>query len=276
MTSTITIFDEFPLPVEALSDSERHRKRTELERMIFTILKLQYGKVFGDFWQSYSLPVRSTKQIVIVERRIHENLEFILQNCAWAGSEGGWSLAVVCSDLNKRYVESILGPKVEQVQLVPWFKGNPDPATGKREYNTLLQTAEFYELFQADTLCLVEMDCYFRKPIPEIVTTCDFIAAPYAWAQGEAGGGLSFRNRRAMATICRRGFDILPAQDVFASRAMKEVGFTTPPLLFTKDIISESIHDCDPIGVHQWWTFFNPSREDASEIFERFMKIDIT
>jgi hypothetical protein len=275
MTSTISIFDEFHRPVEELSESERHRKRIELERMIFSILKLQYGKRFGDFWQIYSLPVKSTKQIVIIERRIHENLEFLLQNCAWAGSEGGWSLAVVCSDMNQRYVEEVLGPKKDIVQVIPWFKGNPDSASGKREYNELLQTAVFYELFQADTLCLVEMDCYFRKQIPEIVTTCDYLAAPYAWNLNEAGGGLSFRNRKAMLTICQAGLEMLPAQDVFACRSMSKMGFVVPPLLFAKDIVAESIHDCDPVGVHQWWTFFDPSGHDAKEQFERFMTIDI-
>ena len=275
MTSTIRIFDEFEQPVELLSDSERHRKRVELEKLIFSTLKLHYGKRFCDFWQSYSLPVKSTKQIVIVERRIHENLEFLLQNSAWAGSEGGWSLAVVCSDVNIAYINAILGPKKDQVQVIPWFRGNPDSASGKREYNELLQTAEFYELFEADMLCLVEMDCYFRKQIPEIVTTCDYIAAPYAWHQEVAGGGLSFRNRIAMLNICRAGLESLEVQDVFASQGMRALGYTIPPLLFLKDIVAESILDSDPVAVHQWWTFFSPYLEEADSTFQRFMTIEI-
>ena len=77
MTSTIHIFDEYAMPVEILRDSQRHTKRIQLEKLIFSILKTRYGKFFQDFWTSYFPPVTSKKQIVIVERRIHENLEFI-------------------------------------------------------------------------------------------------------------------------------------------------------------------------------------------------------
>lgn len=275
MTSTITIFDEFDIPVEHLSDSERHRKRVELEKLIFSTLKTTYGANLQAFWNQYQVPVGASKQIVLVERRIHENLEFLLHNCAWAGSEGGWSLAIVCSDMNLRYVEAILGSQKPHVQILPWFRGNPEPRKGKAEYNELLQTAEFYKLFQAETLCLVEMDCYFRKPIPEIVTDCDYLAAPYAWNPYEAGGGLSFRNRKAMIDICNQYSPKLENQDVFACRGALALGFTMPPLLFSKEMVAESILDADPVAVHQWWTFFDAQMDDAEEIFHRFMSISL-
>jgi hypothetical protein len=275
MTSTISIFDEFNQPVEVLNETDRHRKRVELEKHIFSILKTTYGKRLQDFWQSCTLPIVSSNQIVIIERRIHENLEFLIQNCAWAGKDGGWSLAIVCSDVNLRFIETVLGEKKKLVHILPLFKGNPEPARGKQEYNELLQTAEFYKLFQAEVLCLVEMDCYFRKQIPDFVTTCDYIAAPYAWNQGNAGGGLSFRNRACMIDICRKLTKKQEAQDVYASQGIKELGYTMPPLLFSKEIVAESIHDADPVGVHQWWTFFNPKAEEAEETLKRFLKLDM-
>lgn len=273
MTSTIHIFDEFDIPVECLTDSQRHQKRTELEKLIFSILKTNYGNYFQSFWKSYSPPSTSTKQIVIVERRIHENLEFILQNCAWAGQEGGWSLAILCSDMNLSYVKSIVGEK--SVQIVPYFQGNSPPSEAKVEYNQLLQTTDFYELFSADTLCLVEMDCYFRKQIPDSVISCDYIASPYAWNHDSAGGGLSFRNRKTMIQICATVPEKYPCQDVYISDGIQNLGFSMPPMLYSKDICAESILHCDPVGVHQWWTFFSPQLQEAHDIFERFMKLEV-
>ena len=273
MTSTIHIFDEFDFPDKHLTDSILAKKRYEMEKIIFSILKTRYGTLLHNFWKSYNPPKISTKQIVIIERRIHENLEFILHNCAWAGRDGNWSLAIVCSDINLNYVKSIVGEK--SVQIIPYFQGNPSSEKGKEEYNQLLQTKEFYNWFTADNLCLVEMDCYFLKPIPESVTSCDFIASPYAWQMDTAGGGLSFRKRKTMIDICEKITEKYPCQDVYISDGIVKLGYSMPPVLYSKEICAESILYCDPVGVHQWWTFFNPQLEGAIEIFERFMKIDI-
>jgi hypothetical protein len=273
MTSTIHIFDEYAMPVEILRDSQRHTKRIQLEKLIFSILKTRYGKFFQDFWTSYFPPVTSKKQIVIVERRIHENLEFILHNAAYFSREGEWSLAIVCSDVNINYVKSIVGEK--SVQIVPLFQGNPNGNLAKDEYNQLLQTADFYNHFSAETLCLVEMDCYFRKQIPDSVTTFPFLAAPYAWDFTSMGGGLSFRNRLLMIEICNTFHEKYHCQDLYISDGIKKLGYEIPPIVYVKDILAESILHSDPIGVHQWWTFFHPQIEEANEIFERFMSLDI-
>lgn len=274
MTSSIHIFDEFQELTEYLSPSDRHGKRMELEKLVFSGLKMRYGEFFQKIWAKWNPPIGSDRKIVIVERRIHENLEFILANCAWAGQEGGWELAIVCSDVNEAYVRDLVGSR--NIQILPFFQGNPTPEKGKVEYNSLLQSSDFYRLFKEDYLCLVEMDCYFRKQIPDSVLSCDYIAAPYAWDGASAGGGLSFRRRSAMLEICEACPEKLPAQDIFISEGVKTLGFSMPPLLYSKDIVAESILDADPVGVHQWWTFFSPKLEEAESIFQRFMSIEIS
>lgn len=273
MTSTIHIFDEYPELTETLSESKRHKKRMDLERLIFSILKTRYGSALQEIWKTWNPPTGSSKKIILLERRIHENLEFLLHNCAWAGQEGGWGLCVVCSDVNETYVRTLVGEK--NIQVLPLFKGNPSPEQGKQEYNELLQTSEFYEYFDEEFLCFVEMDCYFRKQIPDSVLTCDYIAAPYAWDPSAAGGGLSFRRRSTMLEICELFPIYLPAQDVYASNGIRAIGRSMPPLLYSKEIVAESILDGDPVGVHQWWTFFSPGIENADDIFQRFMTIEI-
>jgi hypothetical protein len=273
MTSTIHIFDEYPELTENLPESKRHKKRMELERLIFSTLKTRYGTALQKAWASWNPPSNTQKKILILERRIHENLEFLLHNCAWAGQEGAWGLCVVCSDVNETYVRTLVGEK--NVQVLPLFKGNPSPEQGKQEYNELLQTSEFYEYFDEEFLWLVEMDCYFRKQIPDSVMTCDYIAAPYAWDPSGAGGGLSFRRRSIMMEICNLFPIPLPAQDVYACHGIRAIGGSMPPLLYSKDILAESILDGDPVGVHQWWTFFSPKLEGAEDIFQRFMTLEL-
>ena len=274
MTSSIHIFDEFSELVENLTDVQRHKKRMEIEKIIYSTLKYRYSLALQNAWNNWNPPLESNRKIVIVERRIHENLEFIIHNSAWAGQEGGWGLCIVCSDVNEKYIRAIVGAK--NVQVIPLFKGNPSPEQGKQEYNELLQSSEFFEYFDEEYLCLVEMDCYFRKQIPDFVTTCDYIAAPYAWNCDLAGGGLSFRRRTAMIEICRKFPEKMPAADVFACEGIRAVGGSMPPRLYSKDIVAESILDADPVGVHQWWTFFSPKLQDAQSIFDRFMTLEIS
>lgn len=274
MTSTFHIFDEFQGLVETLSDSDRHKKRIELEKLIYSTLKSKYSAALKKAWETWNPSTGSNKKIVLIERRIHENLEFLLHNSAWAGQEGEWNIAIVCSDLNLPYIQAIVGKK--NIQLLPIFKGNPPPQQAKEEYNKLLQSSEFFEMFQEEYLCLVEMDCYFRKQIPDSVITCDYIAAPYAWNKKEAGGGLSFRRKSVMLEICKEFPVKLPAQDIYASNGMNILGYSMPPVLYSKDIVAESILDADPIGVHQWWTFFSPQLDDSEVIFQRLMSIELT
>ncbi len=273
MTSTIHIFDEYQGLVETLSDSERHKKRIDLEKLVYSTLKSKYSTALKKAWDSWNPPTGSNKTIVIIERRIHENLEFILHNAAWAGQEGGWGVTIVCSDLNLPYIRAIVGTK--HIQILPLFQGNPTPQQGKEEYNRLLQSSKFFEMFEEEYLIFVEMDCYFRKQIPDTLMTCDYVAAPYAWDGKTAGGGLSFRRKSIMLEICKAFPEPLPAADIFASNGINALGYSMPPLLYSKDIFAESILDADPVGVHQWWTFFSPDLEDSQAIFDRFMTIEI-
>ena len=55
-----------------------HKKRVHVEPLIFDILKVKYYNIFDKFWNENSIPRNTNKSIILVERRIHENLAFIL------------------------------------------------------------------------------------------------------------------------------------------------------------------------------------------------------
>ena len=39
--------------------------------------------------------------------------------------------------------------------------------------------------------------------------------------------------------------------------------------------VAESCHYEDPMGIHQWWTFFNNKDKDAKLIFHNYLNLQI-
>jgi len=207
------IFDEFPEPMSEITNERKHQKRLRLEPLIYDILKARYLKPLEDFWNTYEIPKISDKCVVLVERRIHENLYFILRNIAYFAR--GWAVCIVCSDINLNYCKEISGNNKDRIRFLPIFKGSPDARTGKAEYNNLLKTPEFYKMLDSENILLMETDTYLRKTIPDEIFNYDYVASPYVWDEHMAGGGLSFRKRSIMISICEK-MGILPCdQDVY-------------------------------------------------------------
>ena len=259
-----------------MTDKEKHEKRMVLEPRVFDILKEKYLTPLQDFWASYTVPYDAENRVVIIERRIHPNLEFILYNAAYFAR--GWGITIVCSDLNKNYIESLLKHNLDLVQVITMFEGNPEPSIGKNEYNMLLQSKEFYEALPSEGLLLMEMDTYLRKPIDPKILSYDYVACPYGWDETTSGGGLSFRKKSAMIDICNRYNQIEAAQDIFACRGVKALGYSMPPFTDATTYFSESVLYEDPVGVHQWWTFAglnDPSCPFDEEFFTSLMSLQM-
>ena len=258
------VFEGYTKIAGTMSDEEKHEKRMVLEPRVFDLLKGKYMDTLKEFWSTYTVPFSAENRVVIVERRNHPNLEFILYNAAYFAR--GWGITIVCSDLNIEYLKALLGP-IHAVHLIPMFEGNPEPSIGKIEYNMLLQSKEFYEALPSEGLLLMEMDTYLRKPIDPKILTYDYVACPYGWDESMSGGGLSFRKRSAMLSICESYDQLEQAQDIFACRGMKTLGYTMPSFEEGVEYFSESTLYEDPVGLHQWWTFFGPDSSDCDDAF---------
>jgi len=245
---SIEIFRDFSERLNEITSEQRHQKRLILEKRIFTILKRKYLEPLSNFWDSYQVPKSSDRCIVIVERRIHPNLEFIIKNAAYFAR--GWSIAIVCSDINIEYISKILKHNLDSVHLIQMFEGNPDPAEGKNEYNYLLQSSEFYSALPSENLLLMEMDTYLRKPVPEEILKYAYVASPYMWDKTTSGGGLSFRKRSAMLTVCSKYSQLSPAQDMYACGGIKALGYSRPTFEEEIQYFCESCLYEDPVGFH--------------------------
>jgi hypothetical protein len=173
------------------------------------------------------------------------------------------------------YCKEISGHNKDRITFLPIFKGSPDATTGKSEYNNLLKTPEFYKMLDSENILLMETDTYLRKTIPDEIFNYDYVASPYVWDEHMAGGGLSFRKRSIMISICEK-MGILPCdQDVYICRGVANLGYKMPEFMEGVTYFIESCLYEDPVGVHQWWTFFDKEVDDAEIILKELLDLKL-
>ena len=227
--------------------------RHVLDPYVFGHLRSQYGARFQANWDSCSIPRNSDRTIVFVERRCVPNLQICLQNAVYYAK--GWGLTIVCSRSNRAFVDACLGSQRGSVRVIEHFQHDATPEEGKKEYNALLQTPEFWKLFTETHLLLMETDTYLRKPIPDSIYQYDYVASKWPWKpKAPGGGGLSYRKQQIMETICSIGLKVHDAQDCFISDAIEALSFTYPSNEEAKHYFAE--FDCANsfCGTHPWWT----------------------
>jgi len=267
---TIHIFDEFPYES---SEKIIHAKRTRLEPLVFDILKRKYFRFLEEFWQKNSVVTNSDKSIVIIERRIHENLAFILRNVFYFAPS--WNITVICSDINYDYLKTICTNNKDNVLLLPLFSGSPDRDTARNEYNNLLKSVKFYETLPFEHLFIVQTDSYLRKHIDETMLDYDYVAAPFIWDNSSAGGGMSYRKKSSMIDICKNYKGLEEGEDCFINAGIKVLGYKMPEFMKGIEYIGESCFYVSPMGVHQWWTYFTNSFDHKDLIFHNYLRLEI-
>jgi hypothetical protein len=230
------------------------QKRIYFEPVVFDTLRRQDPERLQTFWDTYQPPLTSEKTICIVERRAHPNFDFIVKNVAYFCK--GWSFTIVCSDANYDFVKDLM--KEKEATILPYFTGLETPEEGKIEYNALLQTETFWNFMQAEWVLMVEMDSYLLRPLPNEMFEYDYVASHWAWDKSSMGGGLSLRKRATMLELCKRGYPKSVVQDGWVNDGCKHYGYKMPTYEKYKNWFVESCYSHTPIGVHQFWTFWNP------------------
>jgi len=241
-------------------DDYLHYKRVNLDTFIFNSLRDLYGNQLQNFWnKTDTIPFKSDKAIVIVERRCHPNLEFVLQCAAYFAR--GYTIHIFCSEANLEFVRLICKKQDANIHYHLTFQTIGTPEQGKIEYNNLLKMKSFWDLFTEEHILMMETDCYLQRPIPDSIYKFDYVASAWPWLALEAGGGgLSYRKTSAMKQICALDDFVginYPMQDNFISNGIKEIGAK-----FSHDYFTECSFSYKSIGTHQWWTFFEYDEEN--------------
>lgn len=250
------MFDEMCFEFDAYKEKSKEYLaiwRNRYEVHVFDILKQRYGAKLNEFWKGYDVPIKSDKAFILVERRCHPNLWFILRNIAFFGQ--GWSIYLFCSKQNIQYCKKIIGDK--NIHLIPIFNEIAEPQKGIIEYNELLKKKSFWEQIDAEHLCMFEMDCYLRRSIPVDLLEYDYVGTPWGWDLKSSGGsGLTLRKKTVMLDICDKIEPGTLMQDCYAAKGICELGYNFLHSIEGVNVFVESYLTDDPVGVHQWWTFF--------------------
>lgn len=273
MTATIHFFDEFLLPPEEYNVEYRHQKRVRLEPLVFNVLRQRYGALWREHWLNYTPPVGADRCVVIIERRIHENLELLLHNVAYYAPT--CTIAIVCSDVNFNYCRAITAPHEGRVKLLCSFDGSPHYEQARQDYNALTKSPSFYRSLGCKEIYIAQTDSYLRKPLPAWLSSYEFIASPAAWDKTQMIGGISFRNCAAAARICEEFPDKFPSEDVYFTEGAKALNLRIPTYEGAIPIFCESCLYDDPIGVHQWWTYFNLTNPAAERVFHALLTCEV-
>ena len=231
-----------------------HQKRLVMDPFIFESLKKLYGAKLKKYWDETPLPYQSDKAIVIVERRCNVNLEFVLHNFAYFAR--GYTIHIFCSRANLGFIQHICAAQIDNIHIHIAFDTIGTPEEGKKDYNDLLKTKDFWDTFKEEHILTAETDCYLIKPIPDSIYNYDYAASQWSWSPSEpGGGGLSYRKLSIMKKICAledEKLHSIPMQDSFASKGITLLGGK-----YSQSYFTESMYSTENIGVHQWWTFYN-------------------
>jgi len=229
-----------------------------------------YGQMLDAHWANYYPPKQSDYAFVIVERRVHPNFRFILQNIAWAAPY--MSVYIFCSDENKAFIHALLGDKRDHYTIIETFVGDVPRTQAIQDYNNLLTDYVFYQAIHAKYMMTVQMDNIFRKQLPQTIFVGDYWGNPWFWKKDAAGGGgASIRRVAYMIELCKThrpnpGEPVNSNEDSWISE--KTVNF--PDIDFRTEFSMESAPAQDPYVLHQFWTFSNPYIELGKDIFLRY------
>ena len=231
--------------------------RIQLEPYIYHHLLSKYSSKFSEIWLNYIPPKHSNYAYVIVERRCHPNFEFILKNMAWANPN--MSVYIFCSSENIDFIKTLLGSKkLPYFNIIQIFAKDQNREQGKKDYNNLLTSKQFYTYIEAEYILTIQMDVFIRQPIPDSIFCGHYWGAPWGWkSEFPGGGGATIRKISTMREISRDSGDpeINTSEDGWmCEKIMKSYQY--PSLEFRANHIMESIPVNNPIVIHQFWTFY--------------------
>lgn len=275
MAALATIFNDCYTILRSASSSEDilHKYHFHYQKKIFDYLRAKYLADLRAWWATYTLPIATDRYIFFYEPRCHENLEFLIYNLTYFAR--GWGLIIYCSKENYDYITDIL--KHNKLRALLFIvRDNQGGPEARNDYNALLMSAEFWNSIPCKYILTGEMDTYLRKALPDDVVNYDYVCAKWPWHPDSPGGsGLSIRRVEAMKQICCEFPTLsteIPHQDVWVSTGCSRLKLTYNNRYF----VEADHHNKDPVGFHNWWTFFDPPKAYIfSDTFEHYLTLEI-
>ena len=207
---------------------------------------------------------------VLIEFRCLPHLEFLIRNSIYKLG-ANWSQTIICGSNNYNFISDIVKNIDRDIKIIILNHEN----ITQIEYNNLLLTPNFWEMFNGEKLLIYQEDsCIFKNNIDEFLEW-DYIGAPWPKEYninktGVGNGGFSLRSKSVMLECFNHDEKKLNISPV-VSNYMNENNLPTIPedVFFTnmmeynnigkladwktgKKFSSESFHE-DSLGGHQFW-----------------------
>jgi len=202
----------------------------------------------------WSKPNKTQKlSVCIVEPRQHKYLKAVLYNMANIYANTDVSLYIVHTDINKQLINTI----THNWTGVQKYTLNKDNLTIS-EYNHLLSSKSFYDMFQSEFVLIFQTDSLIFKQIPNEYFKYDYVGAPWKRDHNPrvGNGGFSLRKVSVMKHICTgHNRKVDPNEDLYFSKNL--VNHKLPNVDLAKQFSVEQLYYESPVGIHQVYRFHN-------------------
>ena len=203
---------------------------------------------------------KSYKKLVIVEPRCHPLLSGVLKNFI-TNIDNYWSMTILHGMNNYNYIKNIIGENTN-IKLINLDIDN----LTVHEYNKLLLSINFWNLFDSNKILIFQTDCLIRNKNINNFIMYDYIGAP--WKKKikteiyiELGnGGLSIRDRNKILYILNKYRNYIKkyeyAEDLFFSTFFKKENFNIPDYNTSLLFSSEQLFS-NSCGLHKSYEYMN-------------------
>jgi hypothetical protein len=187
--------------------------------------------------------IDSIFEAVLIEFRCFPHLEFIIRNnILKLGNK--WSFTIVCGNLNYEFIKQMSFNISPNIKIIKTKHDNLFPS----EYNTLLSSKYFWNLFHGKKILIYQEDSIIFKSNIDDFLEWDYIGAPWPQNQndnshGVGNGGLSLRTKKCMIDVINK-IDIEKTElNSSTINYMKTIGLKKTPedVYFTLNMIKYNI-----------------------------------
>jgi hypothetical protein len=189
-----------------------------------------------------------SKAAVIIEPRKDEMLELVIYNFMYFLSDD-WSLYIIHGTENGEYVKEIT-KDMGDIYYCQINMSNLDIF----QYNSLLTSPGFYDIFHCDNILIFQIDTILRKKIPDSLLQYDYVGAPWSdikVGNGVGNGGLSLRKVSAIKSVLNNIPYDGTQEDMFISKACYLLNMNLPTYNVASCFAIETYWNEDPIGIHK-------------------------
>ncbi len=214
--------------------------RQEAESLIPSIKKVKVKK----------FAKKSKYETVFIDFRIIPHIEFLIRNVIHK-FDSNWSHTIVCGNLNYNYMKQLAESISSNINIIKLNLNN----LNQKSYSELLQTEDFWNLFQSEKIFLYQEDSLvFKDNIKDFL---DFVYIGAPWGKNRilgGNGGCCLRSRKVMLECLKKEEPYFPEDIYYCKTVLKYNLGKLPPYEISMKFGEENVNSNDiPFCGHQFW-----------------------